>query len=178
MNSTNKAGYAKLIGIVTIILGVLAVATPLVAGVSILVLIGILITVAGVLRMVWAVKKGSPGHRTWKILLGLLTVAAGVLVLAHPMMASGILSILLAMYLFSDGLIEIIIALTLESGTPGKGWLFVGGLMSALLGSLLLFQAPLSGVVAIGVFLGIKLIFVGMATVALGTSLRSVMKPR
>jgi uncharacterized membrane protein HdeD (DUF308 family) len=46
-----------------------------------------------------------------------------------------------------------------------------------LLGSLLLFQAPLSGVVAIGVLLGIKLIFVGMATVALGTSLRSVMKP-
>jgi uncharacterized membrane protein HdeD (DUF308 family) len=177
MNLPSESGHAKSIGIIMIILGVLAVATPLVAGESVLVLIGILIAIAGVLRIYWAVKKGIPGHRTWKILLGLLTTAAGVLVLAHPMMASGILSILLAMYLFSDGLIEIIIALTLEGGTPGKSWLFVGGLISALLASLLLFQAPLSGVIAIGVFLGIKLIFVGMATMSLGTSLRSVMKP-
>lgn len=177
MNLPSESGHAKLIGTVMIILGVLALVTPLVAGEAILVLIGILIVIAGVLRMVLAVKKGSPGNRIWKILLGLLTMAAGILVLAHPMMASGILSILLAMYLFSDGLIEIIIALTLGGGTPGRGWLFVGGLISAFLGSLLLFQAPLSGVVAIGVFLGIKLIFVGMATMALGTSLRSVMKP-
>jgi uncharacterized membrane protein HdeD (DUF308 family) len=93
------------------------------------------------------------------------------------MMASDVLSILLAMYLFSDGLIEVVISFTLDANTPGKGWLMIGGLISALLGALLLFQAPLSGVVAIGVYMGFKLIFVGTATVALGTSLRSVMKP-
>jgi uncharacterized membrane protein HdeD (DUF308 family) len=168
-------GSAKLMAIVTIILGILVLATPLVAGQSVLMLIGILITVAGVLRMIWAFGAHSLGSGIWKLLLGVLTLLAGGLILAHPMMASGILTILLAMYLFTDGLIEVIVAFTLDEA-GGKGWLLTGGIISALLGCLLFFQAPLSGVLAIGVFLGIKLIFVGMATLALGTTPHSVMK--
>jgi len=172
MSETGGSSKAKLIGTVTIILGILALSTPLVAGQATLMLIGILIAAAGILRMIWAFKAGSG---VWKFLLGMLTLLAGGLVLAHPLMASGVLTIVLAMYLFADGLIEVIVAFTLDAA-PGKSWLLIGGLLSVVLGSLLLFQAPLSGVVAIGVFLGIKLIFVGMTTLALGTTLHSVMK--
>jgi len=175
MNESNVSGSAKLLGVLMIILGILALATPLLAGKSVLMFIGILIAAAGAIRMFWALRAESPGGGIWKFLLGVLTLLAGGAVLAHPMMASGVLTIIMAMYLFADGLIEVIVAFTLE-GKPGRGWLFFGGLMSVLLACLLFFQFPVSGVLALGLFLGIKLIFVGMTTVALGTSLHTVMK--
>ena len=165
-------GSAKFAGVALILFGILALASPLVAGESVLMVIGVLVLVGGIIRLIRNMRLGGG---FWKLMLGLITIAAGGLILAHPMLASGILSILLAMYLCTDGLIEVIVAFTMKD-TEGKGWLFATGILSVVLGSLLLFQAPLSGVLAIGVFLGIKLIFVGMATLALGATPHSVMK--
>ena len=61
MNESVASNHTKVIGVVTIILGVMALATPLLAGESILVLIGIFIAAAGALRMIWTFTKGSPG---------------------------------------------------------------------------------------------------------------------
>ncbi len=49
-----------------------------------------------------------------------------------------------------------------------------GGLLSMLLCSLMLFHTPFSGVIAIGVLLGVKLIFVGAVALTLGTTLHRV----
>jgi len=175
MTETPAKDRTKLLGIITIVLGVLALLTPFVAGETMLVVIGVLITAAGVLRVIWAFAAPTPGKGFSKVLLGVLTVIAGLAILANPMMASGILSILLAAYLLMDGIVEIIVAMTLD-GVPGKGWLLTGGLVSVLLGCLMFFQFPLSGVHAIGVLLGLKLMMVGSAALALGTTLHSFMK--
>jgi len=175
MNETMNSRQPKVLGIAMIVLGIVALVTPLVAGQSMLMLIGMLIVVAGILRMVWAFRAETPGQGIFKFLLGVLTAIAGGLIMAHPMMASGLLSILLAAYLLMDGLVEVIVAFAL-GGHPGKGWLMATGLISIVLGCLMFFQAPLSGVIAIGVFLGIKLVFVGLATLNLGATPHSLMK--
>lgn len=175
MNEKSAPDRTKILGIATIVLGVMALLTPLVAGETMLVVIGVLIAAAGVLRVIWAFASPTPGKGFSKVLLGVLTVIAGVAILANPMLASGVLSILLAAYLLMDGIVEVIVAMTLD-GLPGKGWLLAGGLVSVLLGCLMFFQFPLSGVHAIGVLLGIKLIMVGSAALALGTTLHSFMK--
>lgn len=164
----------KAIGIATIVLGVLAVLTPFLAGETMLVMIGLFITAAGVLRLIWTFAAPTPGKGFSKVLLGVLTVIAGLAIMADPIMASGILSILLATYLVMDGILEVIVAMTLE-GAPGRAWLMTGGLVSAGLGCLMFFQYPLSGVYAIGVLLGAKLIMVGCAALALGTTLHGYM---
>jgi uncharacterized membrane protein HdeD (DUF308 family) len=175
MNETSVSSSAKVIGIVTIILGIIALATPLVVGESVLLIIGFAITLAGVLRMVWAFQAQTLGSGIWKFLLGVLTLVAGLFVIAHPMMASGVLTIILAIYLFMDGLVEILVAFAMTK-VEGKGWLLLGGFLSIALACLLFFQAPLSGAVAIGVLLGIKLIFAGITALALGTTLHSMVK--
>lgn len=175
MNSSIDSSSAKVIGVVTILLGIAALATPLVVGESVLLFVGFAIALAGVLRMIWAFRAQSLGSGVWKFLLGVLTFLAGVFVLGHPLMASGVLTIILAIYLFMDGLVEVLVAFALE-GVEGKGWLMTGGILSILLGCLLFFQAPLSGVMAIGVLLGIKLIFIGVTALTLGTTLHSMVR--
>ena len=170
MKSSIDSSSAKVIGVATILLGIAALAAPLVVGESMLLFVGFAIALAGVLRLIWAFRVQSLGSGIYKFLLGVLTLLAGVFVLGHPLMASGVLSIILAIYLFMDGLVEVLVAFTMQ-GAEGKGWLLTGGILSILLGCLLFFQAPLSGVMAIGVLLGIKLIFIGVTALTLGPTL-------
>lgn len=169
MTEAGGSGWAKWYGILVIILGVLTLGAPLVMGESAILAAGVLIVTAGVVRILWALRPEGRGHRIWRLLLGVLTVLAGVAVLAHPLMASGALTLVLAGYLFMEGLIEIVTAMTMPADSP-KGWVFFGGLTSAALACLLFFQYPLSGVLAIGVYLGIRLVVAGITLLALGTT--------
>ena len=174
-SESDASSSAKVIGIVTIILGIAALAAPFVVGESMLLFVGLVVTVAGVLRMIWAFRTHTLRSGFWKFLVGVLTLLAGVFILGHPLLASGALTIILASYLFMDGLVEIIVAFTLE-GSKGKGWLLAGGVLSVLLACLLFFQAPFSGVIAIGVLMGVKLIFIGLIALLLGTTLHNLMR--
>ncbi len=174
-SESDASSSAKVIGIITIILGIAALAAPFVVGESMLLFVGLVVTVAGVLRMIWAFRTDSFGSGAWKFLVGVLTLLAGVFILGHPLLASGTLTLILASYLFLDGLVEFIVALTLE-GSKGKGWLLAGGLLSIFLAWLLFFQVPFSGVIAIGILMGVKLIFIGLIALLLGTTLHDLMK--
>ncbi len=174
-SESDASSSAKVIGIVTIILGIAVLAAPFVVGESMLLFVGLVVTVAGVLRMIWAFRTESFGSGAWKFLMGVLTLLAGVFILGHPLLASGTLTLILASYLFLDGLVEFIVALTLE-GSKGKGWLLAGGVLSIFLACLLFLQVPFSGVIAIGILMGVKLIFIGLIALRLGTTLHDLMR--
>ncbi len=125
MTKSNKLSREKLMGIITITLGVITLALPFVVGESVLLLMGILVAAAGGVRMVWAFKSPSFDKGFWTFLLGVLTLLAGLAILANPVMASEMLAIFLMIYLAADGFIEFIWGLTLE-GKPGRTWLMSG----------------------------------------------------
>ena len=161
------------LGIASMVLGFLVMMAPMLVGVSPLWILGLLVIAAGFVRMFWAFQTGSLGKGVLVFVIGVLTVLCGVALLANPMFASGVLTIVLAVYFIVDGAAEIGAAF----GRPprsGKGWLFLGGAVSIVLGILIWRQFPLSGVWAIGVLLGIKLLFSGMIMVAAGSTVRAV----
>ena len=149
------------LGILTLVLGFLTMLAPAVVGLSVLWVLGILVMAAGLLRMYWAFQTDGLGRGIPVFLIGILTVVAGIVLLANPLIASGALTIILGLYFLVDGAAELATAFQLR-GIPGRGWLFLGGAASMLLGIVIWRQFPLSGVVAIGVLLGIKLLFCGM----------------
>ena len=162
----------KLFGIITIILGILAIAAPLVVGVSVTFLVGMLVLVGGIARMVWAFQASSLGKGLLGFAIGVLTMLCGVALVANPLLASGFLTIILAAYFLVDGAFEIAAAFKVRPAS-GWGWLLAGGVVSFLLGLMIWQQFPLSGAWAIGVLLGIKLLFVGMTMIGVGRSTRS-----
>ncbi|MCW8872618.1 MAG: DUF308 domain-containing protein [Xanthomonadales bacterium] len=166
----NVSSKMRLMGWLSIIFGVLAIAMPWVAGQSILMMVGILVMAAGIMRMIWAFQAGSLGKGILVFLIGVLTLLAGVAVIAHPLMSSAVLSIMLAVYFLADGFSELIAAFSVKEG---KGWLLFDAVITILLGIMIFTGFPLSGTVAIGVFLGIKLLFVGITMLTIRSAAKN-----
>ena len=156
-------------GIIAIILGILAMIAPVVAGLSIALFLGVLVVIGGIVRLVWAFQAGSLGEGILKFLLAGLTLVCGMMLVANPLFASGFLTILLSLYFIVDGVSEIAVGL----GTR-RGWFIFAGAVSILLGVLLWAQFPLSGAWALGILLGIKLLFIGLIMIMGGSAARSM----
>jgi uncharacterized membrane protein HdeD (DUF308 family) len=169
-----KAGGKRMtaFGIIAIILGMLAMLAPGLTGVSIAMLLGGLVVVSGIVRMIWAFQSGSLGRGLWMFAIGVLTLLCGIALLANPLFASSVLTILLAVYFVLDGISEI--AAGFGRMGDGGGWLLFGGIVSVLLGVMIWAQYPLSGAWAMGTLLGIKLFFVGLTMITAGSTVRSM----
>jgi len=162
-------------GVITIILGMLALMAPGLTGLSITFFVGILVLGGGIVRMIWAFQAGSFGKGVLMFAIGALTLLCGIALVANPLLAAGMLTVMVAIYLILDGIVEIAGGFQLRP-KPGSGWMIFGGIVSILLGFMIWGQFPLSGPYALGILLGIKLFFVGLIMVTGGSTLRSLAK--
>jgi uncharacterized membrane protein HdeD (DUF308 family) len=162
----------RMFGGITIVLGLVAMLTPMLTGYSIIMLIGGLVVVAGGMRMVWAFGAGTLGKGLLVFALGGLTLLCGLALLANPLFASGLVTLLMTIYFIADGAAEFAAGLG-RRPESGWGWLLFGGLVSIALGIMLWRQAPLSGAWALGLFFGIKLLFAGIMMLTLGSAVRA-----
>ncbi len=81
------------LGIATMILGFLVMLAPILVGFSLLWILGLLVSAAGLVRMFWAFQTGSLGKGVLVFGIGGLTLLGGIALLANPMLASGVLTI-------------------------------------------------------------------------------------
>jgi uncharacterized membrane protein HdeD (DUF308 family) len=172
LDSVKSGGTSmSVLGVIAMILGMLCMVMPGITGLSVMTMVGVLVLAAGLVRMFWAFKAGSFGKGLLAFLLGVLTLLAGVALLANPLFAASLMTILLAIYFIADGIVEI------AAGMGRSGWLVFAGIVSILLGILLWRQFPMiGGVFAIGILFGIKLFMVGLIMVTGGSALRSFAK--
>ena len=148
-------------GILTMILGVLVLLMPAVAGEAIFMAVGILVLLGGIVGMVRAFGAEGTGAKLLMFGFGILTVLCGAALLANPLFAATLLTILLVIYFLASGIVELASAFT-SRPEAGRGWLLFGGVLSILLGVMMWGQSPFSGVLAVGVLLGVKLIMAGL----------------
>ncbi|MDH3198424.1 MAG: DUF308 domain-containing protein [Candidatus Krumholzibacteria bacterium] len=165
-----QGGRMTIIGVITMVFGIMAISTPLLAGKGVALLIGILVLLAGLSRLLWAFR-ASGGERVFLLVVGVLTTVCGVVMVANPLFTAGVLAILLAIYFIADGIFEIMGAFSLRP-ERGWGWLFFAGIVSLALGIMIWRQFPLSGLVAVGVLLGIKLFLAGLLMITVGSAAR------
>ena len=155
------------LGVLTVILGFLAMMAPMMTGMTVAVMIGFLLIMAGIARSIFAFKAKSWGKGIVVFLLGLLTLIVGFYMVTRPGVAAVSLTLFLAAYFIVDGIFEIIEAFDLKP-IDGWGWMLIGGIVSILLGFMIWRQWPVSGAWAIGILVGIKLVFAGMEMAMLG----------
>ena len=180
MNELKEAAKAggknmTIFGIIAIILGIFAMLAPGLTGISVAILVGVIVLIGGILRIIWAFQAGSLGKGLLMFAIGGLTLLCGIALVANPLFASGVLTIMLAVYFIVDGIFEIAAAMRLRPES-GWGWMLFGGIISIWLGIMIWGQFPLSGAWAIGILLGIKLFFVGLIMVMVGSAVRSMPK--
>ena len=162
-----------ILGVLTVILGVLAMMSPMMAGMAVSMMVGFLLILAGITRTIFAFKAQSWGKGILAFVLGLLTLLVGLAMVFRPVLGLTSLTLVLAAYFFIDGIFEIFEAFELKP-LKGWGWMLFGGIVSVLLGFMIWRQWPVSGAWAIGILVGIKLIFAGWAMVGIGAAGRSI----
>lgn len=154
-------------GFAVVILGVLAVMTPFVSGVAVTTMVAILITAAGLAMTLYAFKAGSFGKGLLQLLFGGITVLCGIAMFMQPVMSMFTLAGILMVYFLMDGIFGVVGGFRLKP-TEGWGWLVISGISSIVLAALIYAKWPVSGAIAIGLLVGIRLIFAGWSIAMLG----------
>jgi len=159
-------------GVLLIILGIVAMASPMIAGLSVALMLGYLLLFSGVIKLVFALMTKSGLSA---ILWALLTAAAGMYMLMNPQVALATLIILLSVFLVVSGIFEGLLAL---GARPASGWIWglISAALSVVLGIMIWAQFPIAGTMAIGILLGLKLLFSGITLLMLGSTVRKVTK--
>jgi len=166
-----NAKLAVIIGFILIIAGTFAVMSPLVVGLSITIIVGVLLVIGGIGQCFLAMKAGAFGRGLLTFAVGALMVITGVFLMTQPVAGLASITLLLVAYLVAAGLGDLFVALQLR---PADGWglMLFNGIVTLLLGMMLWRQFPLSGAWAIGVLFGIKMIFSGWALVFIGRNVK------
>jgi len=167
------AGAATVWGILTIILGIFAMTSPLITGLALAVIIGVSMVAAGLLQTIYAFQAGSVGRGILRFLFGGITVLAGLAIIGQPGIALATLTLFLAVYFVIDGLTTLFASSQVAAG-QGKGWIIFNGIITVLLGLMIWRGWPVSGAWAIGILVGVRLVFSGMTMLALGSVGREV----
>ena len=136
---------------------------------------GVLLIIAGIGQTVSAF--WSPRWRGLLVhmLTGILYLVVGYIVVDNPMESAVALTLLIASFLLVMGVFRIVVSL-LER-FHNWGWCLLSGCVSGLLGILILKQWPASGEWVIGLFLGIEMLFNGVAWIMMADTLRRMKKP-
>ena len=104
-------------------------------------------------------------------LLGVLYIVAGFATFENPLLAAAILTLLLACALIASGIMRIILGFSMKQGMPWI-WVVLSGVVTLLLGLIILAHWPVSSLYILGLLLGIDLVFAGASWIGMGLSLR------
>jgi uncharacterized membrane protein HdeD (DUF308 family) len=168
-------GWLLFLGILFIILGFIGLGRLFALTLASAFFFGILIIIGGVAQFVEALKcKGWKGV-AFHVLIAILYVVGGVFVIQDPLAASVMLTWVLAAVLIFAGILRIVMAIQLRSAGP---WVvpLLGGVISIILGGMILAQWPLSGLFVIGLFVAIELIVNGWSYIFIALSARNAAK--
>jgi len=160
-------------GVLLIILGMLALASPLMAAVAVNVVISWLIVLAGVVHLVIAFHSHRAGSVIWRLLVGLAYVSFGIYLVARPAVGVASLTLLLATLFLIEGTLNVLLYFRVRAMQRAT-WFLLDGMVTLLLGLMIYRQWPSSSAWAIGTLVGISLIISGVTRVMLSLSVRNV----
>jgi uncharacterized membrane protein HdeD (DUF308 family) len=153
-------------GVVLVILGILALLAPVIASVAATVFFGWILLLSGVLGLITTIRARRAPGVWWSLLSALIGIAAGVAILGWPLLGTLSLTAVLIAFLFAEGIVSIMYALEHRNALSGRwGWMLASGIIDVALAVLLFIGLPGTALWALGLILGINLIFGGWALI-------------
>jgi uncharacterized membrane protein HdeD (DUF308 family) len=160
-------------GIILVILGFAAIAVPLIATIALTIVIGWLFLISGIVGLIttfWA--RHAPGF-WWSLISALIGIAAGIVLLAWPLSGSVSLTLVLIAFFVIEGIATVLYAIEHRGQLSGRwGWMLVSGIVDLILAAIIFAGLPGTALWALGLLVGINLLFGGTAMIGMALAAR------
>ena len=176
MSAAVKAHWKAFLfeGILLVILGLAAIIVPPIASLAITIFLGWMFLIAGIGGLIitfWV--RQMPGF-WWSLISAALAVLAGLVLLARPVQGVLTLTIVVGAYFLAEGVATIMYALEHRRELSGRwSWLLVAGLMDILISFIIIAGLPGSAEWALGLLVGINLLFGGATLIGMALAARN-----
>jgi uncharacterized membrane protein HdeD (DUF308 family) len=167
-----KSGWIVALGVVYLIAGIVALGSVVAATVASVFVVGIMMLIAGVVEVISAFQVRTWGRFFFWLILGILYIVAGFIAFENPLLTAAWLTLFLGAALVASGIVRIFLGFNMRSGSPWV-WVVISGLITLVLGVIILAHWPVSAVYTLGIFLGVDLVFAGASWIGLGLGLRN-----
>lgn len=161
-------------GVITIVLGLLAITLPKISTLEIELLVGWLLVVGGFIRNVTLLGRPQMPGFWWSLVCGLLAVVLGVLLIGHPLRGILTLTAALTILFMAEGAAAIFVAIGLRNHFKNWVWILTSGLINLVLAGLIWNGWPGTARWVIGLCLGINMIFLGLPMMMTALAARSL----
>jgi uncharacterized membrane protein HdeD (DUF308 family) len=166
-----KYGWIIALGIIYVVAGFIALGSVVMATAASVLLVGIMMVIAGVAEVINAFQIKTWGRFLFWLALGALYILAGLVTVGNPLLAALVLTLMLGAALVVSGIMRIILAFSVKEGTLWI-WVVFSGVITFLLGLVILARWPVSSLYVLGLFLGIDLVIAGAGWIGIGLSLK------
>ena len=166
----DRWGWFVAYGVITTLLGFAALSMVVLSTVASVFLIGIFMIIAGGIEIALGFSAKAWGWKAIWILVGLLYIVSGAFALAQPLVAAAVFTLMIGAALLATGVMRIVAGIQMADGP--KGLVILAGVVTTLLGVMILAGWPASSLVVLGTFLGIDLLFYGVTWIGFGLQLR------
>jgi uncharacterized membrane protein HdeD (DUF308 family) len=166
-------------GLVLLCLGAAAIVLPLIATVAVEILIGWLLLISGIVGLIATFRmRHAPGF-FWSLVSAILAITAGLVLLRWPLSGALSLTVILTAFFVVEGIASIFYALEHKRELTGR-WalMLVSGALDLILGGLIFVGLPATAAWAIGLLVGINMVFGGSAIMSMALLARSAGAPR
>jgi uncharacterized membrane protein HdeD (DUF308 family) len=166
-------------GLVLLFLGMAAIVLPLIATVAVEIIIGWLLLISGVVGLISTFRmRHAPGF-FWSLISAVLALAAGLVLLRWPLSGALSLTVILTAFFVVEGVASIFYALEHKRELTGRwAWMLMSGVLDLILGGLIFLGLPGTAAWAIGLLVGINMVFGGSAIMSMALLARTAGAPR
>ena len=164
-------GWIAALGAALTLLGVLALIYTAAATIATVLINGWIMMVAGLFEIYLGTRARDWRHFSLWVIAGVFYLAAGVMAIANPLLASVVFTLLLGAGLFAAGLFRLYLAYQLPSGS-GKTMVMLSAFITMFLGIIVITGWPANSLWVIGTLLGIDLIFQGTGWISFALGLK------
>ena len=167
----SKWGWFVALGVLMIVAGFVALMSVFLATIVSVLVVGWMMILSGVMEIIHGFQMKQWGRFFLWIVIGALYVMGGFFAVWNPLLASTVLTLFLGVFLIVAGVFRIVLAMQMRSGSYW-GWVVGSGVITLLLGVVVVLHWPVSSLYTLGIFLGVDLVIAGASWLSAGLAFR------
>jgi len=160
------------LGIVMVILGVIGLGMTVLFNEIVVMYFGFLLLFGSGVQLMQAFRAEAWKGRVWHVLIALVYIVGGIIAVTEPVIAGMTLALLIAWTLIVIGVLRLFMALQMR-GAAGWLWTLLGGVLSVVLGVMIINEWPQSGLWVIGLFVAIEILFAGWSQIMIALAAKN-----